>query len=192
MWDIVRYARSQGIRCQGRGSAAGSITAYLLGITAIDPLEHNLLFERFLTNDAHTMPDIDLDLPSESDRERVIQYVIGKYGIEHAAFVCTLVTLRARSALRDFGKALDFPLATLDRLSKRIDAHSPAEAADQLLARLDADSINPPMQQLAALMRQAEGLPRHLHAPRRHPDQQAATPRRDGRPPRGHAQPLHL
>ena len=106
VWDIVRFARENGIRCQGRGSAANSIVAYLLGITSVDPLRHNLLFERFLSSDKFTMPDIDIDFAADR-REEVIQYVYHKYGHAHTAMVCNVVTYQARSALRDLGKALD-------------------------------------------------------------------------------------
>ncbi|MBK8049825.1 MAG: hypothetical protein IPK16_23595 [Anaerolineales bacterium] len=94
VWDIVRFARAQGIRCQGRGSAANSIVAYLLGITSVDPLAHNLLFERFLSSDKFTMPDIDIDFAADR-REEVIQYVYGKYGRAHTAMVCNVVTYQA-------------------------------------------------------------------------------------------------
>ncbi len=120
VWDIVRFAREQGIRCQGRGSAANSIVAYLLGITAVDPLAHNLLFERFLSADRFTTPDIDIDFAADR-REEVIQYVYEKYGAEHTAMVCNVVTFQARSAVRDLGKALDFPLPVVER--QRGDQH---------------------------------------------------------------------
>ncbi len=108
VWDIVRFARAQGIRCQGRGSAANSIVAYLLGITAVDPLAHDLLFARFLSSDKFTMPDIDIDFAADR-REEVIQYVYRRYGQNHTAMVCNVVTYQARSALRDLGKALELP-----------------------------------------------------------------------------------
>src|SRR5690606_16828515 len=106
VWDIMRFAREQGIRGQGRGSAANSIVAYLLQITNIDPLQHHLLFERFLSEDKFTAPDIDLDFDTKR-REEVIQYVYDTYGREHTAMVTTYVTYQARSALRDLAKALD-------------------------------------------------------------------------------------
>ena len=135
VWDIVRFARTENIRCQGRGSAANSIVAYLLNITSIDPLQHNLLFERFLSADKFTTPDIDVDFAADR-REEVIQYVYRRYGAEHTAMVCNAVTYRARSALRDLGKALDFPLPVVERLIKSLDTHSPTAAADQILAQL--------------------------------------------------------
>jgi len=131
VWDIVRFAREQGIRCQGRGSAANSLAAYLLGITPVDPLRHNLLFERFLSEDAHTMPDIDVDFAADR-REEVIQYVYERYGEEHVGMVCNVVTYRARSAVRDAAKALAFPADVVDRVAKALDTHSTAQAAAEL------------------------------------------------------------
>lgn len=133
VWDIVRFSRQQGIRCQGRGSAANSIVSYLLGITSIDPLQHNLLFERFLSPDRHTTPDIDIDFAADR-REEVIQYVYAIYGREHTAMVCNLVTYKARSAIRDLGKALAYPTATLDGLVRALETNTPSRAADQLEA----------------------------------------------------------
>ncbi len=174
VWDIVRFAREAGIRCQGRGSAANSIVAYLLGITSIDPLRHNLLFERFLAGDAHTMPDIDLDFAADR-REEVIQYVYARYGAAHTAMVCNVVTYQARSALRDLAKALDFPAPVIDRLAKGLDTHSCVDAAAQL-RRMESgrpatgeetplsSPPNPqsPITMLADLMQQLDGCPRHL------------------------------
>jgi error-prone DNA polymerase len=136
VWDIVRFARSRGVRCQGRGSAANSIVAYLLAITSVDPLRHNLLFERFLSADKFTTPDIDVDFAVDR-REEVIRYVYTRYGRANTAMVCNVVTYRARSALRDLGKALDFPEAVVERLIGRLESNSPAEAArtvEQLVA----------------------------------------------------------
>lgn len=162
VWDIIRFAGEQGILIQPRGSGAGSILVHLLGITAIDPLQFNLLFERFLSEDRHTMPDIDLDIQADR-REEVIQYVYDKYGEHHTAMVCNTVTFQARSALRDLAKMLDFPTPVIDRLANAIDTHSAQTAADQLLAQVGDDQTEEhPLKQLATLMRQIEGLPRHL------------------------------
>ncbi|MBI4789672.1 MAG: error-prone DNA polymerase [Chloroflexi bacterium] len=162
VWDIVRFAREQGIRCQGRGSAANSIVAYLLGITSVDPLAHNLLFERFLSADRYTTPDIDIDFAADR-REEVIQYVYERYGASHTAMVCNVVTYQARSAVRDLGKALGFPLPVIDRLSKSIEGHSPVSAADQLLKSVETDAtVDHPIRLLTDLMRQIEDCPRHL------------------------------
>ncbi len=121
-WDIVRFCKERMIPAQGRGSAADSIVAYVLDITKVDPIAHDLLFERFLTEDSRTMPDIDLDIAS-NDREDVIQYVYKKYGERYAAMVCNVVTYRARSASREVAKALGFRDETIDRMSKSIDTY---------------------------------------------------------------------
>ncbi len=134
VWDIVRFARERGIRCQGRGSAANSLVAYLLGITPVDPLRHNLLFERFLSEGTTTMPDIDVDFAADR-REEVIQYVYERYGEEHVGMVCNVVTYRARSAVREAAKALAFPPDVIDRAAKALDTHSAAQAADRSESR---------------------------------------------------------
>ena len=165
VWDIVRFARARGIRCQGRGSAANSIVAYLLGITSIDPLAHGLLFERFLSDDRHTAPDIDVDFAADR-RDEVIQYCYRRYGRAHTAMVCNVVTYRARSVLRDLGKVLEFPEAVIDRLATGLESNAPREAAAQLEAAAHADDENiapdHPLLLLAELARQLDGCPRHL------------------------------
>src|SRR5213076_460336 len=118
VWDVVQFARARGIMIQGRGSAANSAVCYLLGITAVDPVRMELLFERFLseervasaTNAADRMPDIDLDLPSGDRRELVIQHVYEKYGARGAAMTANVITYRGRSAVREVGKALGLGL----------------------------------------------------------------------------------
>ncbi len=119
-WDIVRFCKEERIPAQGRGSAADSIVAYVLDITKVDPIAHDLLFERFLTEDTKTMPDIDIDIAS-NDREEVLQYVYAKYGEKYAAMVATLVTYRARLASREVAKALGFRPEVVDRMSRAID-----------------------------------------------------------------------
>lgn len=176
VWDIVQFAREQGIRCQGRGSAAGSIVAYLLGITAIDPLAHDLLFERFLSEDRFTMPDIDIDFAADR-REEVIQYVYRRYGRAHAAMVCNHVTYHARSALRDLGKVLEISPTLVDRWESQLESNNPAEAANQLEqaardngakvggteeAGAEEENSTHLLRLLADLMRQLDGAPRHL------------------------------
>ncbi len=121
VWDIVRHARAQGIRCQGRGSAAGSLVAYALGITPVDPLAHNLLFERFLSADRHTMPDIDIDVAADR-RDELIRYVYARYGADHAAMVCNVVTYQWRLAVRDVARALGFAPEDVDRVSAALRA----------------------------------------------------------------------
>ena len=119
-WDIVRFCNERRIPAQGRGSAADSIVAYVLDITKVDPIAHDLLFERFLTEDSHTMPDIDLDIAT-NDREEVIQYVYRKYGEKYAAMVCNVVTYRARSSSREVAKALGFRAEVIDVMAKSLD-----------------------------------------------------------------------
>ncbi len=116
VWDIVREARGRGIRGQGRGSAANSLVAYVLGITPVDPLAHRLLFERFLSDRTDTMPDIDLDFDRDR-RDEVIAYVYERYGREHTALVCNVVTYQPRLAVRDAARALGYPPEELRRVS---------------------------------------------------------------------------
>src|SRR5207342_669333 len=117
VWDIVNFCRQQGILVQGRGSAANSAVCYSLGITAVDPVGMDLLFERFLSEERGEWPDIDLDLPSGDRRERVIQYVYQLYGKLGAAMTANVITYRGRSAAREVGKALGFDEPTVARLA---------------------------------------------------------------------------
>ena len=121
VWDIARAAKELGVLAQGRGSAANSAVCYALGITAVDPIGMNLLFERFLSEERHEIPDIDIDF-AHQDRERVIQYVYDRYGREHAAMTAEVITYRTRSAIRDIGKALDLSLAQVEAIGKEYDA----------------------------------------------------------------------
>ncbi len=123
VWDIVRFARREGILCQGRGSAANSAVCYCLGITAVDPIRMELLFERFLTEERQEAPDIDIDF-AHRDRERVLQYVYERYGREHAAMVCEQITWRGRSAVRDAARVLGFSVEQADLLSTLSDRFS--------------------------------------------------------------------
>ncbi len=118
VWDIVNFCRQHDILVQGRGSAANSAVCYSLGITAVDPVGMDLLFERFLSEERGEWPDIDLDLPSGDRRERVIQHVYEKYGRLGAAMTANVITYRGRSAAREVGKALGFDAAQVDRLAK--------------------------------------------------------------------------
>ena len=120
VWDIVEFCRKNGILVQGRGSAANSAVCYSLGITAVDPVGMELLFERFLSEERGEWPDIDIDLPSGDERERVIQYVYERYGKLGAAMTANVITYRGRSAAREVGKALGFEVETLDRLSSLV------------------------------------------------------------------------
>jgi error-prone DNA polymerase len=131
VWDIVRFARREGILCQGRGSAANSAVCYCLGITAVDPIKLELLFERFLSEERTEAPDIDIDF-AHRDRERVLQYVYDKYGREHAAMVCEHITWRGRSAVRDAARVLGFAAAQAEELALVADRFSARRTADAL------------------------------------------------------------
>jgi DNA polymerase III alpha subunit len=132
-WDLMQFARSRGIPAQGRGSAADSIVAYVLGITRVDPIRHNLLFERFINEGRTAYPDVDIDFSSER-REEVIQYVYARYGPEHTGMVCNLVTYRARSAVREVGYALGFPRPLVDRVAKALETY------DSVMVRRDLEA----------------------------------------------------
>jgi len=132
-WDLMRFAKSRGIPAQGRGSAADSIVAYVLGITRVDPIRHELLFERFINEGRTAYPDVDIDFSSER-REEVIQYVYGRYGGEHTGMVCNLVTYRARSAVREVGYALGFPRPLVDRVAKALETY------DSVMVRRDLEA----------------------------------------------------
>jgi error-prone DNA polymerase len=147
--DIVDFARRSGIRCQGRGSAANSLVAYLLGISPVDPLTHKLVFERFLSQERVSVPDIDIDFDA-ARREEVIQYIYEKHGREHAAMACTFVTYRRRSSVRDVGKALGLAPHLIEN----------AVAAIELDRPLPADT--PYARELARLSETLKGHPRHL------------------------------
>jgi error-prone DNA polymerase len=130
VWDLMEFARQRKIIGQGRGSAGDSIVAYCLGITKVDPIEHKLLFERFI-NEARALPDIDIDF-DVNRREEVIQYLYDTYGADHAAMVCTIVTYRARNAVREVAKALGFPLEGIDALAKALDTREAGDVARDL------------------------------------------------------------
>ncbi len=132
-WDLMRFAKSRGIPAQGRGSAADSIVAYVLGITRVDPIRHELLFERFINEGRTAYPDVDIDFSSER-REEVIQYVYNRYGQEHTGMVCNLVTYRARSAVREVGYALGFPRPLVDRVAKALETY------DSVMVRRDLEA----------------------------------------------------
>ena len=163
VWDIVRFAQEKRIRVRGRGSAANSIVAYLLGITNVDPLAHNLLFERFLSAEARVMPDIDLDFCARR-REEIIQYVYRKYGEAHVGMVCNYVTYRQRSAVRDVGKALGLPPDVIDRLAEAIRSLGKG-GIEETAAELSLLPKGVPghiWARFLALCQEIQGLPRHL------------------------------
>jgi len=161
VYDLVRFARSRHILCQGRGSAANSAVCYCLGITEVDPARFNLLFERFISRERDEPPDIDVDFEHER-REEVIQYLYQKYGREHAALAATVITYRPRSAIRDVGKALGFSLEQVERLSKSIRHWDKQEALEQSITEAGFDSTNPRIQQLLKYVPELLGFPRHL------------------------------
>jgi error-prone DNA polymerase len=163
VWDIVRFAVEHGIYCQGRGSAANSLAAYALGISPINPLAQNLVFERFLSDERRAVPDIDIDFDA-ARREEVIQYVYGRYGRAHAAMACTFITFRGRSAVRDVGKALGLPLELLDRIASSLDTYSGGHLADAPALRevLDGRENGAVWRVLIDLCGQIDGFPRHL------------------------------
>ncbi len=160
VWDIVRAANEMGVLCQGRGSAANSAVCYALGITAVDPVGMNLLFERFLSEERNEIPDIDIDF-AHRDRERIIQYVYERYGRAHAAMAAEIVSYRSRSALRDIGKALGLAPERLSALA--IDLRGGrsygSEAALDVTKALD---LAPAERRLVRLCERIEGFPRHL------------------------------
>lgn len=161
VFDIVHFARSQDILCQGRGSAANSAVCYCLSITEVDPVKINLLFERFISKERDEPPDIDVDFEHER-REEVIQYIYKKYGRHRAAIAATVVTYRPKSAIRDVGKALGMDLQLLDHLAKSLSWWDKKEI---LLARFEEAGINPRspiIGQFLELINQILGFPRHL------------------------------
>ncbi|MFN7982095.1 MAG: error-prone DNA polymerase [Vicinamibacterales bacterium] len=165
VWDIVNYCRQHDILVQGRGSAANSAVCYSLGITAVDPVGMDLLFERFLSEERGEWPDIDLDLPSGDRRERVIQHVYEKYGKHGAAMTANVITYRGRSAAREVGKALGFEPTQVDRLAKVMNHFEFTDAADTLprhLATVGLDMNANRVKLFAKLWQEMQDLPRHL------------------------------
>ena len=165
VWDIVRFCREQNILVQGRGSAANSAVCYSLGITAVDPVGMELLFERFLTEERGEWPDIDLDLPSGDQREKAIQYVYQRYGQLGAAMTANVITYRSRSAAREVGKVLGFDQETLDRLSSLVNSgewRGPADTLENHLHQAGFDLNHSRIQKYHELCERIEDLPRHL------------------------------
>jgi error-prone DNA polymerase len=161
VYDIVRHARSIGILCQGRGSAANSSVCYCLGITEVDPARGNLLFERFISRERNEPPDIDVDFEHQR-REEVIQYIYNKYGRTRAALAAVVISYRPKSALRDSGKALGVDLAIVEKVAK---AHHWFDSRDDLLQRLAECGLDPASalaRQWAILAERLLGFPRHL------------------------------
>jgi error-prone DNA polymerase len=165
VWGIVDFCRGKNILVQGRGSAANSVVCYALGITAVDPVGMDLLFERFLSEERGEMPDIDLDLPSGDQRERAIQYVYDRYGQLGAAMTANVITYRGRSAVRDVGKVLGFKEQELSRLAGQINPFEWKGATDTLERRFveqGLDLRDPRISNFFSLTNQIMDLPRHL------------------------------
>jgi error-prone DNA polymerase len=165
VWDIVEYCRAQNILVQGRGSAANSAVCYALGITAVDSVKMELLFERFLSEERGEWPDIDLDLPSGDQRERAIQYVYERYGQLGAAMTANVITYRGKSAARETGKVLGFDLDMLDRLSRLVSTweyQDSKDALDVTFRNAGFDTRHPRIAKFLTLCLGLQELPRHL------------------------------
>lgn len=164
VWDVVMFARKKGIRCAGRGSAADSLVSYCLYITEVDALERGLLFERFMSRERRETPDIDIDFDARY-RDQVADYVYRKYGAEHVASVGTYNTFKARSAIRDLGRAMGFPPEEIDRIAKLF-PHAHSDAIPMLLERLPelrkSNLREEKYQQLFHFCGQVAGLPRFM------------------------------
>ena len=165
VWDIVEFCKRQGILIQGRGSAANSAVCYSLGITAVDPVGMELLFERFLSEERGEWPDIDLDLPSGDQRERAIQYVYERYGKLGAAMTANVITYRGRSAAREVGKVLGFDEETLGRLSGLVQTwewKDPKDTTERQFKDAGLDLRNRRIKKFFQLYLAVQDLPRHL------------------------------
>ena len=165
VWDIVQFCRENAIMAQGRGSAANSAVCYALGITAVDAVGMELLFERFLSEERGEWPDIDIDLPSGDQREKVIQYVYRRYGERGAAMTANVITYRTRSAVREIGKVLGFTPEHVDRLARLNYVYEFRDSNDELAALLKRGGVDvetPRLARLVTLVRQIQDLPRHL------------------------------
>lgn len=166
--DFVRFARSRGIMSQARGSAAGSLVSYLLGLTVIDPLKYNLLFERFLNRERKSMPDIDLDF-ADDRRDEVIQYCRDKYGADHVAQIIAFGTMAAKAAVRDAGRALEYPLPDVDKVAKLIPTIPGTKLDSSLVSIPELKQMyeaDPAVKKLIDTAKNVEGLYRHasVHA----------------------------
>jgi error-prone DNA polymerase len=165
VWDLVRFCREQNILAQGRGSAANSAVCYSLGITAVDPVSMELLFERFLSEERGEWPDIDLDLPSGDEREKVIQYVYRRYGERGAAMTANVITYRNRMAAREMGKALGFDPETLAKISAAVatwEFRDENDALDRRFRDAGLDLKQPRLRKYYELCLAVQDMPRHL------------------------------
>lgn len=161
VYDIVKFARSKGILCQGRGSAANSVVCYCLGITEVDPARSNVLFERFISRERNEPPDIDVDFEHQR-REEVMQYIYNKYGRHRAALTAALITYRPRSAMKDVGKALGLDFEQVNRLSQSHKWWDGREIGEERLLEGGFDPQAPIVQKLVELTKTLIGFPRHL------------------------------
>jgi error-prone DNA polymerase len=159
--ELVRFARSRGILCQGRGSAANSAVCYALGVTEVDPARIALLFERFISKERHEPPDIDIDFEHQR-REEVIQHVFNKYGRERAALAATVITYRRRSALRDVGAALGISSDVISKLNQSVHYFDDPQETVQQLQRLGLQTDSRTVQLWLQLSAELRGFPRHL------------------------------
>ena len=164
VWDFIRYAKSVGIPVgPGRGSGVGSLAAYCVGITNVDPMRYNLLFERFLNPERVSMPDFDVDF-SDERRDEIIDYVVEKYGVDHVAQIVTFGTMAARGALRDVGRALAIPYNKVDQVAKLVPMSlgmtldTAMKQSKELRERYESD---PQVGELLDMARKVEGMPRH-------------------------------
>ena len=165
VWDLVRFCREQNILVQGRGSAANSAVCYSLGITAVDPISMELLFERFLSEERGEWPDIDLDLPSGDEREKVIQYLYRRYGERGAAMTANVITYRNRMAAREMGKALGFDPETLGKISAAVatwEFRDENDALDRRFRDAGLDLKHPRLRKYYELCLAVQDMPRHL------------------------------
>ncbi len=165
VWDMVRFCRENRILTQGRGSAANSAVCYSLGITAVDPVGMELLFERFLSEERGEWPDIDIDLPSGDQREKALQHVYEQYGPRGAGMTANVITYRGKSAVREIGKVLSFPEEMVGRLSNCIHSFEYTDDADKLANQVRTagfDTSHPRVKQLVKLCLEIQNLPRHL------------------------------
>ncbi len=161
VWDLVRFARSRGILCQGRGSAANSAVCYCLGVTAVDPTRHELLFERFISKERNEPPDIDVDFEHER-REEVFQYIYEKYGRERAGVTAEVITYRPRSAVRDVAKVFGLSLDRIDALAKSIEWFDREAVPEDGIRAAGLDPQDRTVRMIVRLVRQILGFPRHL------------------------------
>jgi error-prone DNA polymerase len=165
VWDIVRFCRENGILAQGRGSAANSAVCYSLFITAVDPIALDLLFERFLSENRGEWPDIDIDLPSGDQRERVIQYVYQRYGARGAAMTANVITYRGRSAIRDIGKVMGFANDDLGKLASCVSRwgfRDEGDTPERQFAAAELPLEDPKIRKFLELYERMRSLPRHL------------------------------